>query len=334
MKFLEGSPCYCGSGENIERCCIDFSAKNTPRQQVRIRQKFRHLNDDEKIVFKAKIEGNKINLMDWDISDKDNKEIERCSEILDEKAELASFHELFYNEYMIVLKYKQDIEEGNLNSENNEINRIVVNFVSNTKLFVDFLESRIKKNYSDGYSKWKAIQSAFFDETFEYSLLYHLRNHVQHVGFPIYMINNRLVEVEGKETHKVDFYLSKTKLLQDKSLKSKVKDNLRNNEVEEDISFVPLVIAYSNMIEKLYLEALVLYIQKNTEELERIERYFKKKNLVGALYRYETNKINFIKGDAEGTKMFPIMSQDNIAKLYVDLSKLGIVKLHIKDTGN
>ncbi len=67
------------------------------------------------------------------------------------------------------------------------------------------MENLVKKSFSSSFTYWKTMQSNFFDNSVEYRILYNLRNHVQHAGYPISTIHQKLVEKEGIEVELVEF---------------------------------------------------------------------------------------------------------------------------------
>lgn len=69
-----------------------------------------------------------------------------------------------------------------------DLNRVLTNFLSSFRLFVDNLESFFKKSHgplSDEYLSFKRTVQHEFNSKFAYRLMYSLRNYSQHKGFPI-----------------------------------------------------------------------------------------------------------------------------------------------------
>ena len=218
----------------------------------------------------------------------------------------------------------------NKSSKVNDINRIAINFVSNAKLFIDFLENFVEEKYPEGFPAWKRLQSKFFDENYEYPIMYHLRNHVQHVGFPIRTINSKLVEADGKEFISVEFCLSRQELLKDKKLNKHARECICKIEVMEDnISFMPLVQEYAGMIQALYLLALKIFIKHNIEELKYLEDYFAKRGLVERIYIARVKKKNLINGTFNGMTLELLHGRAEIYNLYIELEQVGVVKVRM-----
>ncbi len=69
-----------------------------------------------------------------------------------------------------------------------EINRRVLNFLSSFRSYLDFMETRLNRDFTDNEKLLKsflAFCSHEFDNNFAYRFIYRLRNFCQHCGFPI-----------------------------------------------------------------------------------------------------------------------------------------------------
>lgn len=71
---------------------------------------------------------------------------------------------------------------------NDEANRLLLNFLTSARLYLDHTETRLKKRYgaeSEQYNKFKLATSSAFDGLFVYRFFYKLRNYIQHCGMAI-----------------------------------------------------------------------------------------------------------------------------------------------------
>jgi|GEM_PF-1703835 len=69
-----------------------------------------------------------------------------------------------------------------------EVNRLLLNFLTSARLYLDHTETRLKKRYgaeSEQFKKFKLATSSAYDELFAYRFFYKLRNYVQHCGMAI-----------------------------------------------------------------------------------------------------------------------------------------------------
>ncbi len=68
------------------------------------------------------------------------------------------------------------------------VNRIILNFLSIIRTFLDHTETKIKKRYgkdSGRLQRFKEICTQLYDNNFSYRFLYKLRNYAQHCGMPV-----------------------------------------------------------------------------------------------------------------------------------------------------
>jgi len=98
----------------------------------------------------------------------------------------------FFNRYDY---YQSAAINGNYNEKHEffveayvDLNRVLTNFLSSFRLFVDNLEIFFKKEYGEHSKKFKSFKQILiyeFNSKFEYRLFYALRNYSQHKYFPI-----------------------------------------------------------------------------------------------------------------------------------------------------
>lgn len=73
-----------------------------------------------------------------------------------------------------------------------EINRIVLNFLTSFRSYLDYTERRLKTEYANTpkiYEAFRKATNSEYDHNFSYRFLYHLRHFSQHYGFPIAKVN-------------------------------------------------------------------------------------------------------------------------------------------------
>jgi hypothetical protein len=99
-----------------------------------------------------------------------------------------------YNEFVEPFNALQGIETDDAQSDARgrdlarQINRRLLNYLSSTRLFLDYSESRLKRTYgktSDEVVVFKELCKMIFDTDFSYRFAYKLRNYTQHFGLPI-----------------------------------------------------------------------------------------------------------------------------------------------------
>lgn len=155
--------------------------------------------------------------------------------------------------------------------DTDQINELVINLVSNAKLFIDYLDRRWAPKYiSDFNEEWKSECSAFYDESESYRLCYHLRNFVQHSGtFPIEQIS----ETSGYGQNEVNttFILNIDAFKEFKKEFSKLNISDLYWEDKSNLSFMKHANKYVTQLTALYQLALSKYIQANRDTLDEIQ---------------------------------------------------------------
>lgn len=132
-------------------------------------------------------------------------------------------------------------------------NRLLLNYLSSIRTFLDHSEAFLKRKYADnsiyvaGYQK---MTSVFFDNSFAYRFFYKLRNFAQHVGLPIDQVEfsskyspNRQINGSLKITFNRDELLSSYKEW------GKVKTDLQS--MNEEFEVMPLVSEMSHNIREI-----------------------------------------------------------------------------------
>lgn len=72
-----------------------------------------------------------------------------------------------------------------------ELNRLLMNYLSSIRTYLDHSETKLKKRYgksSSEFDNFKKCTSKFYDNKFAYRFIYKLRNYAQHIELPISII--------------------------------------------------------------------------------------------------------------------------------------------------
>lgn len=111
------------------------------------------------------------------------------------KQELFRLVDANYIEYKTVLNEyfkthcdKPDMADSHLEGVVFNINRLMLNFLSAVRTFLDHAETNIKRTYgkeSEKLQLFNKVRSSCYDTYFSYRFLYKLRNYSQHIGMPI-----------------------------------------------------------------------------------------------------------------------------------------------------
>jgi len=141
-----------------------------------------------------------------------------------------------YDEYFEWIS-KFQTKDINLNQLTDNINRLLLNYLTSIKAFLDRWETRVKRTYghdSEMAAYFKTITNQKYDESFSYRFIDQLRNYAQHCGEPISTINTSLTEQDEIEVH---VYLNRDLFILDfPKLKKKFKPELMQMPLEIELN--------------------------------------------------------------------------------------------------
>lgn len=288
--------------KKIKNCCFNIASQITPERQYEIGEYTINSNDNKNLRFIAiKTEG-QIQIKNiFNMSDNEKKEKDWYNKILYSKKQLDLMHGLFTGEYReINVCAEKYFNTPSMTSNPYEINRNAINFISNSLLFIEYMENLVKKSFSSSFTYWKTMQSNFFDNSVEYRILYNLRNHVQHAGYPISTIHQKLVEKEGIEVKEIAFCLSKHELSKNKGLNRHIKEYLQNLPYDQDeISIMPMISIYSAQIETLYLQILCFFLETYLDDIKVYLKNLEEQKIIEQRFVASISKENYLKGNIE-----------------------------------
>lgn len=151
-----------------------------------------------------------------------------------------------------------------------EINRHLMNIVNSFYAFVEYCEKNIKS--------FKKIKTKYYDNNFEYRLLYNLRIFITHNGgVAITTIESVLNQNDGNE---IDLY-SDIEFLKEGNYNGKFKAEL--NEIKDSkINIKDIIVAFEEMMCQLLCEIFVVeketIMEKMKYFIKQIPNYYLKKN--------------------------------------------------------
>jgi len=114
-----------------------------------------------------------------------------------------------------------------------QLNRLISNYLSSIRLFLDHSEYALHQKYGKNslqLKEFKKTCSNVYDNNFSYRFLSKLRNYVQHCGMPIghININSKVVNVNPtKSNHQLELQFDRDSLLKNfewKNLNLKLKN--------------------------------------------------------------------------------------------------------------
>jgi hypothetical protein len=156
-----------------------------------------------------------------------------------------------------------------------EINRVLLNFLSSARSYLDFMERLLKNRFgndSNMVCKFKDYCAVEHDQSFSYRFLYSLRNYAQHKGFPINSITfgqNRTRDRKNIE-HYFEVGILRDEILSDfdwRRLTSEVK------KLPEKIDIVFHTIEFIESIRKIHLQVIGDLFHTLTDDATIVLKY-------------------------------------------------------------
>ncbi len=174
-----------------------------------------------------------------------------------------------------------DMERYNL-----EANRLLLNYLSSFKTFLDHSETILKRKFghtSPKVKEYKSFQSGIYDSNFAYRFFYKLRNYAQHCGLPLAVKYSTKKSVSS-DNPEIDLKIAfeKNKLLENYDSWGSIKNELA--QLPDSFDFF----IYFNEATNLIVDIAEKF--KETITLEVIESAEYIKNATGHL-KTETNKV-------------------------------------------
>ncbi len=112
-----------------------------------------------------------------------------------------------------------------------DINRLLLNYMSSVRLYVDYLKTQFSRNESlkPMLDDYRLILAKCYDNSFPYRFFYKLRNYAQHIDLPIETISLKMKRIsKGKYTYSIPIYFDTVSLLEKYKEWHIVKKDLEN----------------------------------------------------------------------------------------------------------
>lgn len=205
--------------------------------------------------------------------------------------------------------------------------RAIIDFLSDSRLIINYLENWTKSNLSsEYYQKWLEFEHGMFDRFVSYRIGYHLRNIAQHKIFIIGKINEYIVD-NGKL--KKDIYLNKSVL--DNNFYNKTKTSANFFENDRNLSIMPHLENYFLGIQYLYLDAGRKFFDENKEKINQMIELCESKGYSSWIYHGVTNskKINENNWDVDASEIITVPKIVDVLKI-LNEEKIANINFNIK----
>lgn len=293
-------------------------------------QKYAHLDDDEDIELLSFFYDKQFTIED-EIELEEKEIFFTGIKILNQYEQLDGLYYMFIGDAFELLDYKNKLEDEKVKDERRRVasnfNRLIINFISNSKLFIEFTEQIIKKEYPNKLKEWKKLLSEFYDESFVYRFFYHLRNYTQHRGLPLNKISYTVEDNHPTKKRRVDIFFNTEHLMEGFSWKPILIEDFKK--IDGDFNLSDLFDDYFEKMTFIYGKSMELFLLKNDETLKETRKFLEKYDSKGKPYLYRVKKRDYIQGDIAKGAFTPLISKMDIDKYYVEMSKIGLVKLNV-----
>ena len=177
------------------------------------------------------------------------------------------------------------------------INRLIINYLSAIRTFLDHSETNLKKRYESDPQRITSFKNACskeYDNNFSYRFVYELRNYVQHCGMPLgsLALGASLVNpVTNKAKRVMEVKFVRDELLEDSKWKAQIRDEIQKLPQEFDItSHLSEMMKCIKRINLILIEKEVSELIKNAKFLEKIVNETKKEQGVPCVIQYSDIK--------------------------------------------
>lgn len=157
------------------------------------------------------------------------------------------------------------------------LNRRLRAFFTEVRMFLDYSESRLKRQYgpdSDQVSQFKSACSAAFDGSFAYRFLYKLRNYGQHIDVPMRNLSLRSDMDEHGEAHnQLAIQVDREELLTNFEWRADIIDELRQMPARFDLApYLDELMEHLELIHVALVAAKLPDTRRAAEYLLRLAR--------------------------------------------------------------
>lgn len=171
------------------------------------------INKEKKIVEFKKLK---------DISESEFNDIQVDFKIIDLYFHIEDYFLIVENNFIELINFidqkYEDLENSELDTFMNpkflkinriEINRKILNYLSSSRTFIDYLSKMFKQRKQE--NKLKDFLSNIYDNHFSYRFYYKLRNYSQHIGLPLTWFSVNVSELKNNQlifAYDISFLLS------------------------------------------------------------------------------------------------------------------------------
>ena len=211
----------------------------------------------------------------------------------------------------------------------NKFNRLLVHVLSSGKIFVDFMENYLEKEYgvnSDQYKEFKETLSKEYDNCFEYRFMYSLRNYTQHIEMPLSSVKIGVTNNLSDNDINIKLLISTNHLLSSGfDWKPIIVSDFKS--ISDDINISSVVEKYFYSIIRIYRKINEIFLKSNYSSLMQLKSNFEKiSQSYYQVFRYKITKYN-LKHNPTSFHLEPIVGLNEIDRIFLKLGEVGLVNI-------
>lgn len=279
------------------------------------------------------------------LSTSEMRVIESLKEQLHRFNGIESLFKMALENYLELTRFleKEEKEEGagieKFKNIGFQTNRILINYLSSTKMFIEHTEMNIKRYYgfeSANFKTWKIATNNEYDNHVEYRFLYQLRNYTQHIGLPIGSVSRSLITNDRESAIRINFH--RDSLLEANFNWKKVRDDIAN--MPGKFSIFPIINKYNGCMARLYQAALKAIVVDLMEAVDKYMILLNERDLKGTPYivhfKNQKDRLKTLRGLESGNNNLDIhpLPFEEIQKCIEDVQGFKVANIVQKKSSN
>lgn len=222
--------------------------------------------------------GKKLLKVEKDILLEDYNVIKEANQVIGKFNVFCDYYYMLEQSLNDVLQYILKVSDRNYKLDSPikkhftimELNRLFTNFTNMFNNYLSYYEVDIKDVFgenSEEFKEIKKIENNFFDNNFEYKLIYNLRNYSDHYKIPITSLK------DNANNSKRHFYITKDSLLDWKKINKHLKPDIES--LDNDIDVLELLNKMKKIIYELHKKFAMINNHDVLASYTYLKKYFK-----------------------------------------------------------
>lgn len=278
-----------------------------------------------------------IEVTDLTLTDRDMKLFNRVREIHSKFIQIKNMQRLVEVDYTAFKDFINSKKHSYGDDSKFYLDYYLVHILSSAKLFTNFVENvfnEISKstNNHDFFDNYKKLLSSIYDASFAYRFCYHLRNYTQHRGNIVHQVTR---QIDPNDNHTLEAKIIIDYLINSNyNWKKVIKEDLERRKSEIGINIESLITNFKNDLNYIYRHSMILFLKAYNAELKQLKDDLsnlydtRKSPMLASVKKSDFEKLKKTK-DVNFYSISLLDGAHTVDNIYIELSKIGIVKLEI-----